>query len=216
VQYIVGPGFAPEFSVSSISPIHEYENPGVFPDKETATKSRDASGDKPRYVVMANMGPAFYAYGKEMGDLFGAKLDGIGMVPIRSPRVGLLLIGEGLFKPLLERSGWAGQDMNTEAYRIVRLGALFHEARHSDGNGKSLGFHHAVCPDEHDYAGRLVCDRSSNGSYTIGGIMEKSLSDACETCSVGEREALRLYTLDSFNRVIPGSPELDATPEGIR
>ncbi|MGZ3695969.1 MAG: hypothetical protein ACXWQO_17940, partial [Bdellovibrionota bacterium] len=94
----------------------------------------------------------------------------------------------------------------------------------------SLGFFHATCPPGHDYAGRIVCDRSLNGAYAVGGLVERNLLKQCTNCTVGEKEAFRLYAYDSFNRIIhvtrsqdeKGTVKivptgfLDASPEGKR
>jgi hypothetical protein len=181
-------------------------------------------------VVAVNIGAVIYNAGKMQDTLFEAMLPGLEKaVEVRSPRTGIIQIGAGLFQPLLGRFGWQGEDIDTEVSRLVRLGAIFHEARHSDGHGKSLTFPHAVCPEGHDYAGRVVCDRSLNGAYAVGGLVERDLLQQCRNCTVAEKEAFRLYTMDSFNRIIhvtrteeggavkvTPTAFLDAGPEGKR
>ncbi len=167
-------------------------------------------------VVMANLGAALYVAGKASGLLLSSKIRGIGRVPVTSPRVGIIQVGEGLFY-----DGYFGEEFGPESpvRRAFRLDTFFHEARHSDGNGKSLGFLHALCPAGHDYEGQGACDRSTNGPYTVGALVSEELSVNCTECSEGEREAIRLIGLESRSRIIPqkdGSPAIDwdGTHEG--
>jgi hypothetical protein len=210
VHYILSEAFDPSDSVYvAISEDFHYENTDFPTLDQPATEN--VSTNKPKYMVAQNLSSAIYYNGKMYGQLLEAEIPGLGTIPVRSPRVGIMKIGEGLFQPLLERYGWSGKSIDTETARLIRLGALFHEARHSDGNGKSLGFFHARCPEGHDYAGRVVCDRSLNGAYAVGGLVERNLLKQCEHCTVAEREAFRLYTYDSFNRIIHVSRDAGAT-----
>lgn len=228
VQYIVGESFQVGESVQGSFADFTYENANEMPVLEKAVSN--PTSQPPKYVVAVNIGSGIYLAGKMQDTLFEAQLPGLEKsVEIRSPRTGIVQIGAGLFQPLLSRYGWKGEDINTEISRYVRLGALFHEARHSDGQGKSLSFPHAVCPEGHDYAGRVVCDRSLNGAYAVGGLVERDLLQQCQNCTVAEKEAFRLYTMDSFNRIIhvtrteengavkvTPTTFLDAAPEGKR
>ena len=226
VRYIVAENFDASDASSMASSSFLYPNPFDTPILEVPPPAPPAAA-KPRFTMAVNLGASLYFGGKISGFLFLTELPGLGTVEVRSPRVGIVQVGRGLFENVLTRFGWTARTGETAAGRLIRLGALFHEARHSDGNGQSLGFFHAVCPPGHDYAGRMVCDRSLNGAYAVGGLVERNLLKECQDCSVGEREALRLYTYDSFNRIIHvtrsqdarglrnvPSTFLDATPEG--
>lgn len=151
-------------------------------------------------VVMTNIGGALYINGKSNNVAMGIKFDGKNLYA-KSARVGLLQVGEGLF---LERF-MLNKDMKAPANSIFRLGTLFHEARHSDGNGKRTGFLHEFCPSGHPYAGFGACEISGNGSYTIGALATRHLLKNCGACSPAELSALQANVLDSFNRIISSS-----------
>lgn len=152
-------------------------------------------------TVMSNIGSALYLISKKSSALLGVEVNGVGKIAGTTPRIGLIKIGDGMFMPLMRKSG--GTDFQSYANSLSRLSVFFHESRHSDGNGKSLGFVHAICPEGHNYAGYNACDENLNGPYTIGAIFTKSTVNNCEKCSEGEKEALRNQYADSFNRVIP-------------
>lgn len=182
---------------------YDYESPTLFPDPDSvagASEQRNVS------VVMANVGTLVYWQGKRKGALLGMEIPAFGKVEIPSPRIGIIRIGKGLFFPLTHGSvfsfGKGFLDPRTEANSLSRLSTLFHEARHSDGNGRSLGFFHTICPKGHSYAGYSACDRNLNGPYTVGAQILATFAKNCKTCSTEEREALRLSALDSFDRVI--------------
>lgn len=148
-------------------------------------------------VIMTNLGGALYIAGKPQGFALGIKFDGKNLYA-KSPRVGLLQVGEGLF---LERF-MLNKDIKAPANAIFRLGTLFHEARHSDGNGAHSGFLHDYCPTGHPYAGYGACEASGNGSYTIGALSTRHLLQNCAGCSTAEKSALQANVLDSFSRII--------------
>lgn len=157
-------------------------------------------------VVMSNIGTALYFAGKQAKRQMGLKIKTSlfkrEKVMIDSPRIGILMIGEGLFMNRLQINR---RDEDAKANSLGRLQTLFHEARHSDGHGKHLGFFHAVCPKDHDYAGLNACDRNMNGPYSIGSNLMKEFIKNCEDCSEAENEVMKLVWLDSLNRVIKDS-----------
>jgi hypothetical protein len=197
-----------------------YPNFNTLPDLETPTRTPKPgeSGQGKVVTVMSNVGGAVYLLGKSKRMLVGFTLsDGTPMV-FTSPRTGLIQIGEGLFLPRLQIDP---ANLEAKSNTLNRLGVFFHEARHSDGNGKSLAFAHAVCPEGHDFAGYSACDYNLNGPYTVGARMLKQMTEGCAECSVAEREKMRLRYLDSFNRIIktrPAGPakDWDSRPEGKR
>ncbi len=126
-------------------------------------------------------------------------------VPILSPRVGLMRIGPALFDPDFQVNH---VNLRALSNSLQRLEVLFHEARHSDGNqaSGSLGFSHIICPDDGTVAPELVgvpaCDNSSNGAYSVGAALLKSLLHLCEKqCSPTEREILNSIYLDRISRI---------------
>ena len=205
VQFIVPENFDIGTHVRIQARDYGYPNPGVVPVLEPPTRRiGQVVGIK---LMMLNIGGGLYVTAKEKGVLAVMKLEGVGDISITSPRVGILEIGDGMFiqTPTADQV----------ALNIFRLSILFHEARHSDGNGKSTAFFHAVCPAGNDYAGVNACDRNVNGPYTVGGTVLKNLLDSCVDCSAEGREKLRLNYLDTQSRIIGGDAWDDA-PEGRR
>lgn len=176
------------------------------------------------FTVMSNIGSALYLGGKKERQVYGMKvsrglLRSAEKVAVTSPRAGIIQIGEGLFAPELTVNK---DDQDALANSIFRLGTFFHEARHSDGNGESLGFTHTNCPVGHDYAGQAACDENLNGPYTVGTVMMAEMAKACEdNCSEKDKESLKLLIIDSASRILKTthkgeiSKDWDATPESL-
>lgn len=175
-------------------------------------------------TVMTNLGAAIYLKGKTEGILYSMKISrGIlkksTKIEIESPRAGVIQIGEGLFAH--ERT-INNKKPESRANSINRLSTFFHEARHSDGNGLSLSFAHATCPIDHDLAGIVACDESSNGAYAVSSAMTIEMIKACdEACSEREKEMLKLMALDYQNRILEtthkneSTKAWDTTPESL-
>ena len=175
-------------------------------------------------TVMANIGAGVYMLGKQQQRLYGLKVSrGIlkkqRRIPITSPRVGIIQIGEGLF---MKQFAINKNDDNAVSNSLSRLSTFFHEARHSDGNGASLGFAHAICPDNHPMAGNAACDTNLNGPYTVGALMTAELAKSCDSCSESEIEILKVRALEEQSRVLSvdkngkRSVDLDDRPERIQ
>src|SRR5690606_17750304 len=80
-------------------------------------------------VAMINLGAALYIGGKQYRTLLGFRVPGWDqVVAVRSPRAGIIQVGEGLFTVN------AGGGLESEANSLIRTAVFFHEARHSDGN----------------------------------------------------------------------------------
>lgn len=172
--------------------------------------SRPRNGESaPGVTVMSNIGTAIYHAGKSAEVMYTLKIRtgffSNKSILIDSPRAGVIKIGEGLFKRRYQIN--KTNDAAT-SNTIGRMAVFFHEARHSDGNGSSLGFFHAVCPIGHDFEGVHACDRNLNGPYSIGAQMIKEFSKNCDDCSASEKEQLRLRYLDSINRVLTSTPTI--------
>jgi hypothetical protein len=151
------------------------------------------------YTVMSNIGAAIYDGGVTMQTLFGLQVPGVGLVPVPTPRAGIIQIGAGLFaKDLFVLKGLPE---NSIVRQIFRISTFFHEARHSDGHGVSRSFFHATCP-RGDFAGQAACDRNLNGPYALEASVERSFYKNCSTCTVQESEVLKAMALDSASRVI--------------
>ena len=150
---------------------------------------------------MSNIGTPIYFTGKLQHVSYKLKMRSGTLshseIIVNSPRVGVIQLGSALddVKYLINSS-------NVEAFsnRILRLSILFHEARHSDGNGNSLGFLHTRCPKGHSYSGAFACDFNTNGPYTVGAEVAKILLRTCKTCTLFEKEKMNLLILDSLSR----------------
>jgi hypothetical protein len=201
---------------------YSFQYPGILPDVPTPTQVPDdstpapdkapADPDKMQVVtIMSNTGVLLYLNGKINGMLIGMNMPGLPKIPVTSPRVGILQIGRGLFSMGRTKNNTLELDSS-----LMRVSTLFHEARHSDGNKKSLGFLHAICPAGHDYAGYAACDFNLNGSYSVGYEVGKVVAENCAACTVAQREALRLDYLDSYSRVIQKQEVAAATEEELQ
>lgn len=175
---------------------------------ESSEKNNDINDEKDNegIVIMANVGTAIYMAGKSEKKVYGIKISrGIfksdEKVIIDSPRSGVIQIGEGLFGRTFTVNK---QSSEAVANSIHRLSIFFHEARHSDGHGKSLGFAHAICPVGHDFEGQPACDESLNGAYAVGSSMMVEMVRSCgDRCTEREKETMRLIILDNKNRILP-------------
>lgn len=171
-----------------------------------------AAGSGKAETVMSNVGAARYLEGKTSP---GKQLQQLAFdsmkIPITSPRTGILMIGPGLFPKSKIK-------LQNIALDILRVSTLFHEARHSDGHGETLGFLHSKCPAGFDYEGLSACDASTNGPYTVGALIMKTIKDSCVTCTPLSNKVLELMYLDVSSRVIYSqyqSPNSDSqTPAG--
>lgn len=206
----------------------DFPNADIIPYSMNKEIQQDIETDgldaQKTFTVMANIGSALYIGGKKQRAVYGMKVSrGLfhrsERVAVESPRTGIIQIGEGLFAPELTINN---QNPGALANSIFRLGTFFHEARHSDGNGESLGFTHTICPAGHSYAGQAACDENLNGPYTVGALMMAEMSRACENnCSEKEKQALKILVLDSASRILPVthkgelSKVWDATPESL-
>jgi hypothetical protein len=202
----------------------DFPNAAIIPYSQQASDIQNGFGSEAGFTVMSNVGSALYYAGKKEKQVYGLKiskglLHSAEKVAITSPRSGIIQIGEGLFVADLTVNK---ENPDALANSIFRLGTFFHEARHSDGNGLSLGFMHINCPAGHDYAGQPACDESLNGPYMVGTLMMAEMAKACEDkCSEKDKQTLKLLVLDSANRVLPTThkgetaTDWDANPESL-
>lgn len=200
IKYVVGESYQldkPNIIVSIPGAIF-FKFPNTpLPDMPDTTSTNNEPKKEGVVTVMSNLGGALYVGGKQAGVPIGLRLDGE-KVYAKTNRVGILQVGEGLF---LERF-LLNKDVLAPVNTISRLATLFHEARHSDGTGKTTSFLHKICPSNHAYAGHGACETVGNGPYTIGALSERHLLKNCTTCSEGEKNALSAKVADSFSRII--------------
>lgn len=167
--------------------------------KSAPTRAKNANGNSGT-AVLRNIGVEIYSSAKLTGVKLGLDVEGQGTVPVLSPRVGLIQMFSPFFMSIAEDGPFAqvGEFVN----RIFRISTLFHEARHSDGNGESLGFRHVACPKGHNFEGLPACDKMANGAYRIQALVLESIEKGCETCSPGQKEVLRFVRADALSRIL--------------
>ena len=198
VSYIVGEDYELVKNLKVVEESQKYPQ-NEAPIIEKSTKTPTAGGTVK--TVMSNIGAAVYYAGKDSKSLLGLEING-DEVPVKSPRTGVIQVGEGLFS---KSKVTKGLDDNSVVTRVMRLETFFHEARHSDGHGASLGFFHAPCPEGHPYGGYSACDRNLNGPYTVGNTILKVMKAFCQSsikCSDEEIVSIDLALADSASRVI--------------
>jgi hypothetical protein len=198
-HYIVGENFDPDANGKIIQANYPFQNQNILPD--ILNPSPLAMGDTNVQTVMLNVGGGIYLESKLNDVLMSETIPGVGDVVVSSPRVGIVQIGEGLFTDAVNPA----QNLDAKYVSISHLSTLFHEAHHSDGNGKSLGFLHATCPDG-VYAGRAACDNNLNGPYLVGALVGRAMTESCADCTEADKEVLRIQYLDSFSRQLKSAP----------
>ncbi|MBC7661616.1 MAG: hypothetical protein H7249_18110 [Chitinophagaceae bacterium] len=151
-------------------------------------------------IVANNLGPQIYtgySDNKTKGfDSLVFKFDS-GYQAFTSLRTGVMLINPADFHSALNTG--TTETEGDRIYRsIFRLNALFHEARHSDGNAaaNTLGLLHPVCVDNgkvpKEVVGLAACDAQSNGAYTVGARVIGGLMGLCDgKCSESQKTALQ-------------------------
>src|SRR5690606_3079638 len=97
---------------------------------------------------------------------------------VLSPRVGLIILYDTYFNT--QKFGINRSNPKAYSNSLNRISTLLHEARHSDGNGPSLGFPHVKCPaTKPEYEGFAACDIATNGAYAIEAAMHKKFIEEC-------------------------------------
>ena len=191
VKYVVGETYELTDANVVVKRFHTFPNTPLPAGFESAVGTEEVT------TIMSNLGAAVYLIGKKEKMLFGLRLDD-NNVYAKSPRTGILQVGRGLF---LERFS-INKDLLSNANSISRLGTLFHEARHSDGNSGHTGFMHAICPEGHGYAGHAACESSNNGPYSLGAVSEIQMIQNCTTCSTQDKSILTTRAADSLARIV--------------
>ncbi len=200
VQYIFDKNELSEYELNRklevINLNYKYPFPDIFPSAiygNNYVESRDNG------TVMTNVGTGLYLSGKLDKTLLSYTMKDeekkLHKIEISTPRQGLIRLGKAFW---LEASH---RERNNVEYRALRMATLFHEARHSDGHGESLGFLHSICPEGHDFEGERACDSSTNGPYSVDAYLTYEMAFNCKECDLETREILKLRVLDSLSRV---------------
>lgn len=205
VRYIVGESFDYENAASIVGNL--FYRPQVF---SRVTPTEEILTSNSLTTIMVNLGAALYRYGKQNSEILTLDVGGQ-TIYVKSPRVGVIQIGEGLF------SAWSVRNApkDSRANSLIRLSVFFHEARHSDGNGDNVTFPHAMCPDWHDYGGNYSCDSHLNGPYVVDSIMLRNLRSACTDCSNTDIQTFKAFQADAESRLLPNSVYGDIRAEQI-
>lgn len=157
-------------------------------------------------VTAYNVGALYYLSSFSSGTLYALPLPW-GNIPVSSPRVGVIQIMPGLFSPSITNESTP----QTPLASLLRLAVLFHEARHSDGNGQTTGFQHVPCWNG-NYQGQEICDNYSNGSYAVEYYVFQALISQCSQCSPQEMLTSQALLMDLSSRINYGSSFGDPTP----
>lgn len=154
-------------------------------------------------VLMSNLGAAMYINGKKESKVFAMKirpsLTKVIRTKINSPRVGIIQIEEAYFSTVLNPTI---SNLYAKSHSIARLSILFHEGKHSDGHGASLGFIHGPCPRGHDMEGFRACDENLNGPYSVGAQMAIEMIRAEKSLPIIDKEIALIMALDNQQRVL--------------
>lgn len=169
-------------------------------------------------VLMSNLGSRLYVAAKSKKYFVGLNIlvDGTQpsfLLPIESPRVGILQISQNLFDAFLKDQGLS--DISHRLYSWLRLATYFHESRHADGHGEHLAFAHQICPAGHDLAGLPACDTPSNGPYRMDALMISMIENGADDLTVIEKETLDMMKLDALSRILSDIPTSSNAMLGI-
>lgn len=201
VRYIVGESYDADSKKTVVSSYFNY-----YP-----TRFASFSSPFDRVVtVMTNTGSAVYLAGKKSNVLYSIDVADENIV-VNTTRVGVIKIGEGLFSTTKLRNS----SPSSLARRLLRLGTLFHEARHSDGNGTNAGFPHTKC-NSGEFAGMYACESNTNGPYNLEAMLMRHFYKACSNCSETELAAIQLTASDAASRLTYGAIKRDPQPEFVR
>lgn len=160
-------------------------------------------------TTMRNVGAGIYATGRQYGRLYSVYINGIKSV-VNSPRVGIIKIEDGFLSARRVSESSDMDDVNS----YLRISVLFHEGRHSDGNGADVGLLHASC-DSGDYFGQYACDRYTNGPYSVARVILEKFRKICKHCNSKEKKALDLNIADNASRVLDRALRADPSPESV-
>lgn len=166
--------------------------------------------DEPRtnatVTVMFNLGSHLFLKSVSTGHYYSVATSS-GYYTATTPRIGIVQIGSGMFTDNQVTSSARESQVN----RFLRLAVMFHEARHSDGNGADAGFPHAQCTSG-SYAGKYACEGYANGPYAIQAYSAAVFALSCTQCTQTEYQTLVAFVGDYASRLQPGARYADPTP----
>ena len=164
----------------------------LFSRGQYLPKELEAAFDLAPGAKARNLGMHLYDYDKNYGQDLAYIFNDADydpprrrLIPIITPRVGLLLLGEDFF------SGSLTSPFRHRVNGILRVHLLLHEARHSDGQGEQQGYPHDRCPAGHDYEFIYQCDSSSKGPHTVSANFLRYAIRHCHKCDEVDQTILR-------------------------
>lgn len=201
IHLIVGEGFNAQSQVTETQlPIGEL--PQTISDQGVASSSLQVE------TLMQNLGAMLFLQGISQQSLYTLNTPE-GSMPVNSPRVGVVQVGQGMFDGT---NSIPGTPMTSHANSMLRLATIFHEARHADGNGAYAAFPHAICPSG-DYAGQYACETNLNGPYSVQSVLLTDFANNCASCTANEQQGLLLMEADLASRLLPGAAFQNDAPE---
>ena len=143
---------------------------------------------------------------------------GMGRVLIKSPRVGIVVLGDAYFLSGKEFSEalHIKETLSERVRQIFQESMLIHEARHSDGSGEEIAFVHIHCPPGSPRAGLGGgCDFNLNGPWTLQAEYLEARERDCKDCTPQEHAHLKALIGECRSRVVKeidfnAHPELSA------
>lgn len=209
IQFIISARTTPQMKV--------YQKNKIFSDPDMPDLiSENTKNAAKTSLIMQHVSSQYYLFGKlnqktldlsfNVSDIFGDKK--VTLI-INSPRVGIIKIADNY----IYRTSYTGMKDLSIVDDLIRLFYLFHEARHSDGHGRTLALGHVTCPFTHKYAGFAVCDEGNNGAYAISAQFLKLFINNCYDCSDSEKLYLKLLYDDAYERILKPHVKLDVKAE---
>ena len=166
-------------------------------------------------ILAVNLGPQLTSWTYDSGEavprqpayfIFDAD-NGMRIPMLITQKKGLLFTSEAFFDPRT----WAQEEPSIVG-SLLRLGSLFHTARHSDAyqpDGTFLtSFGNTHCPD-----GNNTCNDSWAGSYGIQYAFLTLAAEACNRCDRHENDVLRMMAEEIRDtNIIAPLPEVLTMP----
>ena len=159
------------------------------------------SAPGPEGLVAHNYGAALFESARKTGS-HQAWIPGFGTIAVDSPRIGLVQLTQSYFDSMSDIEVGPRTSRHPEE-PLRRLGLLFHEARHSDGNGSDAGYPHVTCPSGHSSASKLACDATPTGAYMIQSRFLQAAAEGCTECSASEKTILSYEAFQAKRQVMP-------------
>ena len=145
--------------------------------KEVQSEAKDG-------FLALNLGLSKYLFTSSLSYGLGvvfAHERGLYKVDINTPAIGVVRLGERFFNSDYYSESPPAAGVDPLAFRLFRISTLLHEAAHSRGQGKYLGFAHVLCPQEIPFVGGTqACDASRNGGNGVKAAFLEAVVKSCQ------------------------------------